>query len=191
MAGGSPALMEFGWSTGGTPAMMEFTISGGGWNSTQGLRREFRKVDPLTGTPEADIFKLQSPGFGTLYNSGLIDMRDWGLSSQPGVQSLDDNFIVMGRDFYNDVIAFGIPIIVDPPSDSEVDILVYQEQERATYLVGFQAPTARSYTYIEDFNPLEDEIQILGLGGRGHVKIMSDENDIPMLTDDIQPAFGM
>ena len=89
--------------------------------------------------------------------------------------------------FFNPIITNGI----NNGEEGEVDILVYQEQERAIYLKGFQASTARSYTYIEDFNPLEDEIQILGLGGRGHVKIMSDENDIPMLTDDIQPAFGM
>ena len=170
MAGGTPALMEFGVAP-GKPGMMEFTISGGGWNSSQVLRRDFRKVDTLTGTPEADNFKLQSPGFGTQ----SLDQIDF-----------ENNLIVLGIDRANDLI---FPF--DVTADSEVDILVYQEQERATYLVGFQAPTASSYTYIEDFNPLEDEFQILGLGGRGHVKIMSDENDIPMLTDAIQPAFGM
>ena len=68
---------------------------------------------------------------------------------------------------------------------------VYQESDDSNYWHGFTAPTERFYTIIENFNPLEDEIQILVDGGKGHVKIMSDENDIPMLTDDIQPAFGM
>ena len=50
---------------GGTSEIM---AGGGGWNSMQVLRREFRRVDTLTGTPEADNFKLKppkSPGFGT------------------------------------------------------------------------------------------------------------------------------
>ena len=69
-------------------------------------------------------------------------------------------------------------MIADESTDSEVDILVYQEQERANYLEGFQAPTARSYTYIENFDPIEDSILVDG--GRGYVRIMSDENDIPL-----------
>ena len=72
-------------------------------------------------------------------------------------------------------------------NSSEVDILVYQEQDRAAYLEGFQAPTARSFTYIEEFEPIEDEIIVGGIT----YAIKIDENDIPMLTDDIQPAFGM
>ena len=56
----------------------------------------------------------------------------------------------------------GIPIIVDKSTDSEVDILVYQEKERDYYLEQFQAPTARSYTYIDDFEPIEDYIVIGG-----------------------------
>ena len=55
---------------------------------------------------------------------------------------------------------------------SEVDILVYQEQERANYLERFQAPTARSYTYIEDFDPIEDEIIV---GGKPYMVEIDDE----------------
>ena len=68
-----------------------------------------------------------------------------------GTQSLDDNFI-----------ALGIPTKIDLPEYTEVDLLVYREQERVTYLERFQAPTARSYTYIEDFDPIEDEIIVGG-----------------------------
>ena len=95
---------------------------------------------------------------------------------QPGfeTQSLDDNFIAMR-----------IPIIVDESTDSEVDILVYQEKERAVYLDRFQAPTARSYTYIEDFEPIQDEIIV---GGNPYMIEIGD-NDIPMLADTIRPAF--
>ena len=71
------------------------------------------------------------------------------------------------------------------PQSSEIDILVYQEQERATYLEGFQAPTARSFTYIQGFDPIEDEIIV---GGNPYVIEIGD-NDIPMLADNIQPAF--
>jgi len=61
-------------------------------------------------------------------------------------------------------------------ADSELDILVYQEQERANYLEGFQAPTAHSYTYIVDFEPIEDEIIV---GGNPYVMEIGD-NDISM-----------
>ena len=66
----------------------------------------------------------------------------------------------------------GVPIIVDESTDSEVDILVYQEQERANYLEGYQAPTARSYTYIEDFDLIEDEIIV---GGKPYRIEIDDE----------------
>lgn len=139
-------------------------ISGGGWNS---FSRRFGKVDTLTGTPEADVFELDAPGFGT--------------------QSLDDNFIAMGIDFANDLIALGIPTIVDLSEDTEVDLLVYQETDGPMFIPGFTHPIFWSYTLIENFDLVED--QILVDGGKGYVRIMSDENDIPMLTDDIQPAF--
>ena len=149
------------------PGMMEFGISGGGWNTHEIPEpRRFDKVVILTGTPKADTFELDAPGFGT--------------------QSLDDDFIRMSIDFENNLIASSNPDTVDVTTDSEEDILVYQEQERTTYLKGFQAPTARSYTYIENLIPIDDQIFVDG--GKGHVLIMSDENDIPMLTDDIQPA---
>ena len=102
----------------------------------------FPELDTLTGTSEADTFELEPPGFGT--------------------QSLDDDFIPVDIDYANNLIALGIPTIVDLSEDSEVDLLVYQEQERATYLERFQAPTARSYTYIEDFDLIEDEIIVGG-----------------------------
>ena len=91
----------------------------------------YDRVDILTGTPERDVFELDSP-FET--------------------QSSDDNFI-----------AIGIPIIVDPSEDSEVDLLVYQEVHGPEYFPGFTAPPARSYTYIEDFDPIEDEIIVGGI----------------------------
>ena len=74
--------------------------------------------------------------------------------------------------FYDFIYAF------DVTADSEEDILVYQEQERAIYLDGFQAPTARSYTYIENFDPIEDEIIV---GGNPYAIEIGD-NDIPMFT---------
>ena len=61
--------------------------------------------------------------------------------------------------FFNPIITNGI----NNGEEGEVDILVYQEQERAIYLKGFQASTARSYTYIEDFEPIEDEIIVGGI----------------------------
>ena len=117
--------------------------------------RYFDKVDILTGTPEADTFEVEPPGFAT--------------------QSWQDDWM----------IRMGIPMIIDESTDSEVDILVYQEQERANYLEGFQAPTERSYTYIEDF---DTAIDLLLVGSGRDFGIFSDENNIPMLTDDIQPA---
>ena len=161
--------------------MMEFGIS----DTPIPKPRRFDKVDTLTGTPDADTFEVDAPGFGTLNDLDRISVIDF--FGQLGLQSLDDNFIAMGIDRADNLIS-----TFDVTADSEEDILVYQEQERANYLEGFQAPTARSYTYIEDFDLLADEILVDG--GRGHVKIMSDENDIPMLTDDIQSAsriFGM
>ena len=95
-----------------------------------------------------------------------------------GTQSLDDNFISMG-----------IPIIVDSSEDTEVDLLVYQEAESFDYIPGFTNPPERSYTIIEDFDPSED--QILIDGGRGHVRIMSDKNDIPMFTDVNEPSLEL
>ena len=94
-----------------------------------------------------------------------------------GTQSLDDNFISMG-----------IPIIVDSSEDTEVDLLVYQEAESFDYIPGFTDPPESSYTIIENFDPSED--QILIDDGRGYVTIMSNENDIPMLSDVIEPSLG-
>ena len=95
----------------------------------------------LTGTPEADTFELDSPGFGT--------------------QSLDDNFIAMG-----------IPIIVDSSEDSEVDLLFYQEKEGPYYIPGFTNRPARSFTYIQGFDPIEDEIIV---GGKPYMIEIDDE----------------
>ena len=139
------------------PAMMEFGIS----DTPILIPRRFDEVDILTGTPEPDAFELDAPGFGTLNDLDRISAIN-GFFSQPGLQSLDDNFIAMGIDFKNNLIALSNPDTVDVITDSEEDILVYQEQERATYLGGFQAPTARSYTYIEDFEPINDSIVIGG-----------------------------
>ena len=63
-------------------------------------------------------------------------------------------------------------------TSNELDILVYQEQERAIYLEGYQAPTARSYTYIEDFEPIEDEI-IVG-DNPGKIEYEIDNSFMPM-----------
>ena len=124
-------------------------------------------LDVLTGTPEADSFELEPPGFGT--------------------QSLDDDFIPVDIDFANNLIALGIPIIVDPPENTEVDLLVYQETDGPMYIPGFTNPIFSSYTLIENFDPNEDQILVDG-GRGGFITIMSDKNDIPM-TDDVQPAF--
>ena len=125
----------------------------------------------LTGTPEADIFELDVPGFGTLNDLDRISVIDF--FGQPGVQSLDDNFIVMGIDFENRLIAYSNQNNVDATTDNEVDLLVYQEVDGPEYFPGFTDPLARSYTLIENFDPIED--QILVDGGKGYVRIMSDE----------------
>ena len=78
----------------------------------------------------------------------VFELRPLGYETQ----SLDDNFI-----------ALGIPTIVDLSVDSEVDLLVYQEADGPEYFPGFTAPPARSYTYIEDFDPIEDEIIVGGI----------------------------
>ena len=89
--------------------------------------------------------------------------RDVFELERPGyeTQSLDDNFI-----------ALGIPTIVDLSVDSEVDLLVYQEADGPEYFPGFTAPPARSYTYIEDFDPIEDEIIV---GGKPYRIEIDDE----------------
>ena len=74
------------------------------------------------------------------------------------------------------------------PQSSEVDILVYQEQERANYLERFQAPTARSYTYIEDFDPIEDEIIF---GGKPYRIEIDDEIIAGESSDDIAHFVSM
>ncbi|QNI73556.1 hypothetical protein [Synechococcus sp. NOUM97013] len=127
-------------------------------------------VDTLTGTPEADNFKLEPPGFET--------------------QSLDDDFIPVDIDFANNLIALGIPTIVDLSEDTEVDLLVYQEADGPEYFPGFTDPLARSYTLIENFDPVEDQILVDG-GRGGFITIMSDENDIPMLNDVIEPSLEL
>ncbi|QNI73590.1 hypothetical protein SynNOUM97013_01531 [Synechococcus sp. NOUM97013] len=54
------------------------------------------------------------------------------------------------------------------------------------YIPGFTRPVFSSYTLIENFDPSEDQIFVDG--GKGYVRIMSDENDISILSD-VQPAF--
>jgi len=68
------------------------------------------------------------------------------------------------------MIRMGIPMIVDESTDSEIDILVYQDQERDIYLDGFQARIERIFTYIENFDPTEDEIFFKG--GIGSVRVL-------------------
>jgi len=124
-------------------------------------------LDVLTGTPEADWFDLEPPELGTLMPPASPDSF---------LQSLDDDFIRMA-----------ISTIVDLSEDNEVDLLVYQVADGPEYFPGFTDPLASSYILIENFDPVEDQIFVDG--GKGYVRIMSDENDIPMLTDDIQPSF--
>ena len=191
MAGGTPALMEFGWSTGGTPGMMEFGIS-----SLILIPRRFDKVDILTGTPETDAFEVQRDGqifFNPIITNGVNDGKN-GSDIYTGGGGADTFKTHIGhvtiKDFTPNEGDKLLLLLNEEPSlfnSSEVDILVYQEQDRATYLESFQAPTAHSYTYIDDFEPIEDEIIVGGIT----YTIKIDENDIPMLTDDIQPAFGM
>ena len=92
-------------------------------------------------------------------------------------QSLNDNFI-----------ALGIPTIVDLSEDSEVDLLVYQEAESFDYIPGFTAPPARSYTYIEDFDPIEDEIIV---GGKPYRIEIDDEIIAGESSDDIAHFVSM
>ena len=94
-----------------------------------------------------------------------------------GTQSLDDNFI-----------AFGIPIIVDSSEDSEVDLLVYQKKEGPDYIPGFTAPPARSYTYIEDFDPIEDEIIF---GGKPYRIEIDDEIIAGESSNDFDDDFDL
>ena len=94
--------------------------------------RYFDEVDTVTGTPEADTFEVEPFAGDRLFPAEI---------------------------FIPPEITF--PVFTNGSNNSEegeVNILVYQEQERAVYLDRFQAPTARSYTYIEDFEPIEDEI---------------------------------
>ena len=133
--------------------------------------RYFDDVDTVTGTSEADVFeveplKIEKILFPPRTTQTLVDGANWAL-----IPPADEEIRVPGR---------GRAFPKERPQSSEVDILVYQEKERDIYLDGFQAPTARSYTYIEDFEPIEDSILVDG--GKGYVTIMSDENDIPMFT---------
>ena len=116
-------------------------------------------VTPV-GKPRGDFFQTQGirDGFAIIYPNSASEPPEFEAQTffdpfgQLEVQSWQDKWFTV----------MGIPIIVDESADSEVDILVYQEQERATYLEEFQAPTARSYTYIEDFEPINDYIVIGG-----------------------------
>ena len=66
----------------------------------------------------------------------------------------------------------GIPIIVDSSEDSEVDLLFYQEKEGPYYIPGFTNRPARSFTYIQGFDPIEDEIIV---GGKPYMIEIDDE----------------
>ena len=94
-----------------------------------------------------------------------------------GTQSLDDNFI-----------ALGIPINVNSSEDSEVDLLVYQKKEGPDYIPRFTAPPARSYTYIEDFDPIEDEIIV---GGKPYRIEIDDEIIAGESSNDFDDDFDL
>ena len=103
--------------------------------------RYFDEVDTVTGTSEADTFEVKP-----------LKIEKILFTAPPKEES-----------GFETQFAPRIPTSLKESSQSsEVDTLVYQEQERATYLEGFQAPTAHSYTYIEDFEPIEDEIIVGG-----------------------------
>ena len=146
--------------------------------------RYFDEVDTLTGTSSADSFRVE-PLIPFYFLSDLEDRadREAPLREQPEkteIVKLEDGGEWLCFDFSDCFwVSHGDGTVVE-----EIDILVYQEQDRAVYLEGYQAPTARSYTYIEDFEPIEDEIIVGGIA----YTIKIDENDIPMFTDDIQPA---
>ena len=70
-------------------------------------------------------------------------------------------------------------IITAKPAEKDgVDILIYQEEERAIYLQDFQAPTERSYWVVENINPVEDEINI-GLAFLGPPEFASLVDNTP------------
>ena len=102
--------------------------------------------DPLFDRP---LFDRSEPSDAVDILTGTPE-RDVFVLEPPGYD-LDDNFI-----------AFRIPTIVDLSEDSQVDLLVYQEADGPEYFPGFTAPPARSYTYIEDFDLIEDEIIVGG-----------------------------
>ena len=77
---------------------------------------------------------------------------------------------MIARDFKNDLSSN--PNTVDASEDSPVDLLVYQETDGQMYIPGLQIYFS-VYTLIENFDPVED--QILVDGGKGYVRIMSDE----------------
>ena len=147
-------MFDLPWTPGGTPGMMEFGVP----LYSPPRARYFDRVDTVTGTPEADTFEVEP----------LIARDPW----------LDDDTREPGQGRVIRKPGQGTAPPKERPQSSEVDILVYQEQERAIYLDGFQAPTARSSTYIEDFEPIEDSIIVDG--GAGYVTIVSAENNIPM-----------
>ena len=168
--------------------------------------RNFDRVDFLTGTPDIDTFEVERDGqifFNPIISNEIINGKNGNdiYTTQSGADTFKTHIgLVTIKDFTPEeykllkyckgsqcsesLLKYEEPSLSDP---SEIDILVYQEQERDNYLDGFQAPTAHSYTYIEDFEPIEDEIIVGGIT----YTIMIDENDIPMLTDNVQPAFGM
>ena len=112
--------------------------------------------DPLFDRPHFDRSE-PSDAVDILTGSPELDV----FVLEPPGYDLDDNFI-----------AFRIPTIVDLSEDSEVDLLVYQEADGPEYFPGFTAPPARSYTYIEDFDLIEDEIIV---GGKPYRIEIDDE----------------
>ena len=112
--------------------------------------------DPLFDRP---LFDRSEPSDAVDILTGTPEIDVFVL--EPFGYDLDDNFI-----------AFRIPTIVDLSEDSEVDLLVYQEADGPEYFPGFTAPPARSYTYIEDFDPIEDEIIV---GGKPYRIEIDDE----------------
>lgn len=125
---------------GGTPGMMEFGISGGGWNT--------HEIPAPRNFDEVDVLTGTTEA-----DTFVVESLDQ-ISFNPTIAPLDQTL--------------SNPIVVN---DEKGDgILIYQEKERTNYIERFQAPTKRSYTYIDNFAPSEDEILVDG--GRGHVKIM-------------------
>ena len=156
--------------------------------------RYFDEVDTVTGTPEADTFEVDAPGFkGGLPRDLFVprpepeeEIRVPGRGTAPKEQPETTEIVVL--DDGGEWICAGkltcrwVPnakSLDDGTIVEEVDILVYQEQERDYYLEGFQAPTARSYTLIRDFDPIEDFIVI----GVDHYRYDVDDSEFRVVDD--------